>query len=174
MASTKPDRRKAADIVRDAGGVIVGRTRLQKVAYLIELAGLGDSFRFEYRHYGPYSEDLADGMRTACAFGLVHEEERPTEWGGFYSIYTVQEGNEKQVGDKTRDTFAKAAAKISAIELELLATAAYLHHEEGCSDPWEETARLKPEKSEGRLDKAKAAYRELLKLNTPNRLPEIV
>ena len=58
-----PDRKrdidKVADIIRDAGGKVVGRTRLQKLGYLLELSGLGDGFSFEYRHYGPYSEELA-------------------------------------------------------------------------------------------------------------------
>jgi uncharacterized protein YwgA len=68
MAKHKPDWQKAAEIVRDAGGRIVGRTKLQKVAYLLELAGLGDGFQFEYRHYGPYSEDLAGAIQMANAF----------------------------------------------------------------------------------------------------------
>ena len=45
----KRDVDKVAEIIRAAGGEIVGRTRLQKVAYLLELAGLGHGFRFEYR-----------------------------------------------------------------------------------------------------------------------------
>ena len=56
---------KAAAIVRDAGGRLVGRTRLQKVAYLTQLAGFAGDFPFEYRHYGPYSEDLAEAMEIA-------------------------------------------------------------------------------------------------------------
>ena len=48
---------KAADIVRAAGGRVVGRTRLQKIGYLLELAGLGEGFPYAYRYYGPYSEE---------------------------------------------------------------------------------------------------------------------
>ena len=151
MVSAKPDRQKAAEIVCDVGGTIVGRTRLQKVGYLLELAGLGDGFHFEYKHYGPYSEELAEGVRLARAFGLVEEQERPTGWGGFYSIYTVQSEAEIQ-GSKKRAEFAREAAGISAIELELLATAAYLHVEENCEDPWSETKRRKPEKAREVLD----------------------
>ncbi len=173
MTNKKPGRREAAEIVRDVGGRIVGRTRLQKIAYLLELSGLGAQFHFEYRHYGPYSEELAEGIRAAQAFGLIKEEEQPTEWGGFYSIYNAL----PEVGEQTqgrRAAFASLAAQFSAIELELVATAAYLHNEEDCNDPWAETARLKPEKSEGRLDQAKVAYRRLLELETPTPLPEIV
>lgn len=79
----KRDVDKVTEIIRAAGGEIVGRTRLQKVAYLLELAGLGHGFSFEYRHYGPYSEDLALASRNADLLGFLEEEERPTSWGGF-------------------------------------------------------------------------------------------
>ena len=79
----------AARLVRDAGGELVGRTRLQKIAFLMQLAGFGDDFSFEYHHYGPYSEDLAQAMEIAVALGPVKEEERVADWGGRYSIYTA-------------------------------------------------------------------------------------
>lgn len=65
----------ATRIIRDAGGELVGRTRLQKIAYLLQLAGYGDEFQFEYKHYGPFSEDLARGIEIAAAFGQVTEDE---------------------------------------------------------------------------------------------------
>jgi hypothetical protein len=75
-----------------------------------------------------------------------------------------------------RRQFVTEAAKIGAIQLELAATAAFLHVEEGLDGPeaWEETARRKPEKAqEGRLEAAQAAYRQLRRLQTPTPLPEI-
>jgi uncharacterized protein YwgA len=169
----KPDRHGAAEIVRDAGGEIVGRTRLQKVAYLLELAGFGDGFQFEYRHYGPYSEDLADAIRLADAYDLVQEVEHKATWGGTYSIFRVKEGAEATEA-RDRTAFVQKAAGIDAIELELAATAAYLASAENSEDPWGETARRKPDKADnGRLEKAKAAYRELLTIRTPAQLPQI-
>ncbi len=164
---------KAAHIVRDAGGRIVGRTKLQKVAYLLELAGLGDKFPFEYRHYGPYSEELSDAIRAADVFGLVSETEHPASWGGLYSIFEALEpAGEKAPG--LRSEFAEKLAGIDSVELELAATAAFLSAEEKQDDPWGETERRKPEKAnDGRLEKAQQAYRELLKSNTPKKLPQI-
>lgn len=174
MADGKPGRQEAAAIVRDAGGEIVGRTRLQKTAYLLELAGLGAGFPFEYRFYGPFSEELADSINLASAFDLVHEEEKRASWGGFYSVYSFR-GDSDVSADEQRKSFAKAVARISAVELELLATAAFLAAEEGIDDPWEETRRRKPEKAaDGRIKKAKVSYRNLLKLETPKLLPAIV
>ena len=168
---------KAAGIIRDSGGKLVGRTRLQKLAYLSQLAGFSHDFSFEYRRFGPYSEQLAQAMEIATGLRLVNEEEKKTDWGGWYSIYSV---GEKNNADEGRVCFLSEAANIGAIELELAATAAFLFSEIGIGealpgDPWQETAQLKPEKAaDGRLDSAKAAYRELLKLETPVRLPAIV
>jgi hypothetical protein len=168
----------AARIVNDAGGSLVGRTRLQKVAYLTQLAGFGDEFEFEYRHYGPYSEDLARGMEIASGVGLVSEEERRADWGGKYSIYRAT-SQTPATDDAGRASFVTAAKEIGAIELELAATAAFLYAEEGIGrcdhgDPWAETARRKPEKVlEGRLSAAKAAYKRLREIATPLPLPPI-
>jgi uncharacterized protein YwgA len=78
---------RAAEIVRDAGGQIVGRTRLQKIAYILEVVGLGAGFPFRYKHYGPYSEQLADAAQTARILGMLNEQETHAAWGGVYSIY---------------------------------------------------------------------------------------
>jgi uncharacterized protein YwgA len=117
---------KAASFVADAGGELVGRTRLQKVAYLAHLAGYSDDFSFEYRHYGPYSEELADAVKLATGVKLISEVERSTEWGGWYSVFST-----RQPQNHDRVAFVSAAAKIGAIELELAATAAFLYEVEG-------------------------------------------
>jgi len=171
---------RAAAIVRDSGGQLVGRTRLQKVAYFAQLAGFGQDFPFEYRHYGPYSEELADAMEIAVGVKLVNEDEKQSDWGGWYSIYTAGELDEIEIAeDPARVEFISEAAEVGAIELELAATAAFLYSTEGIGkdgqgDPWKETAKLKPEKAAGdRLERAKAAYRRLQQIETPAQLPAI-
>lgn len=168
---------RAARIVREAGGELIGRTRLQKVVYLTQLAGFEDEFDFEYRHYGPFSEDLATGMEIAAGLGVVEEEEKRAEWGGWYSIYRATEKTPEPVA-KDRSTFVAAAGRIGAIELELAATAAFLYTKEGIvppqGDPWEATRELKPDKATpDRLERAKAAYRVLRTQQTPRKLPPI-
>jgi uncharacterized protein len=171
--SIKTEWSQAAAIVRDAGGRIVGRTRLQKVAYLMEIVGFGSGFRFEYKHYGPYSERLSDAVAMANAFGFLEEEERGTEWGGTYSIYFYRDSPAGAPNDD-RVIFVKRAAEIDAICLELAATAAYLKLEAGSKTPWEDTKKLKPEKAtKERITLAKLAYAELRKLATPESLPPI-
>ncbi|HAE49989.1 MAG: hypothetical protein CMO30_13540 [Tistrella sp.] len=172
---------KVAGIVRDAGGRIVGRTRLQKTAYLLTLAGLEDGLSFSYKHYGPYSEAVAEGARVAGLFNLVTESEGKASWGGFYSTYELAPAGEEALPstdpatEASRRALAVIAADANAVVLELAATAAYLAAEENHATPWAETARRKPEKAgEGRIDEARRLYDRLRKVSTPRPLPEIV
>lgn len=176
--ATRDPHHLATRIIQDAGGELIGRTRLQKVAYLMQLAGFGDEFEFEYRHYGPFSEDLARGMAIAAAFGQVEEDEKQADWGGRYSIYRAEPPAHSE--NPARAAFVKEAKKIGAIELELAATAAFLFAVEGIGrtrdgNPWTETRLRKPGKSGGgRLERAKTAYERLrTAVETPRGLPAL-
>jgi uncharacterized protein YwgA len=168
---TKSNAEKVAQIIRDAGGRVVGRTRLQKIAYLLWASGLESGFSFSYRHYGPFSEDLAAAARDADLLGLIKEYEQQASWGGSYSIYET-DASQHLTDVATRRALAMKAAESDSVELELAATAVFLEKEEGHRDPWAETARRKPEKAgDGRIDKAKELYRTLQAIKTPVRLP---
>jgi len=167
--------REAAKIVRDAGGRLVGRTRLQKLAYLLEVSGLGDGYSFEYRRFGPYSEELFNATRDACLLSLLDEAENPTPWGGTVSIYSVPAGPVLAEPDDeahaARRNLAHVAARADSIELELAATALFLH-QQGERRPWFETARRKPDKADGdRLARAIELYQRIREIQTPNPLP---
>jgi uncharacterized protein YwgA len=170
MSSAK-DLLKVATIISDAGGRVVGRTRLQKIAYLLSITGQEQGFAFGYKHYGPFSETLASAARISALLGQIHEAEQPTSWGGgSYSIYTT---GAPSSGNSTRQTFARIAAEADAVELELAATAVFLS-KEGYGDPWNETARRKPEKADGgRIDRAKELLNRLGGIQTPTPLPPI-
>ena len=161
--------KKVADIIRSAGGEVIGRTRLQKLAYLLEITGLGQGFSFEYRHYGPYSEQLTNATMFGRLNGLLQEEEKAASWGGSYSIYRTTDAHEST--SPAARSLINAALNANPIDLELAATAAYLARE-GHTDAWVETARRKPEKA-GRLESAKALYKALLQTRYPNPLPAI-
>ena len=161
---------EVADIIRDAGGRVVGRTRLQKIAYLLTATGLDENFRFSYKHYGPFSEQLASSARFGTLFGNFSERQDQTAWGGTYSTYTLDNA---QATDRLspRHRLASASADADSIELELAATAVFLHYE-GYDDAWEETAQRKPEKSSPqRLDNAKALLARLAAIDVPRPLP---
>lgn len=162
---------KIASIIADSGGQIVGRTRLQKVAYLLTVAGFETGFSFSYKHYGPFSEELASAARFGSLFGVFSEMEHATSWGGTYSVYTLS----KQTPPcEARSELAVLAARADAVELELAATAVFLALD-GFKDPWSETERRKPEKaSNNRLLGAKALLDQLSRISTPKKFPNIV
>lgn len=163
---------RAAEIVRDAGGQIVGRTRLQKIAYILEVAGLGAGFLFRYKHYGPYSEQLADAAQTAHILGTLREQETLATWGGFYSTYYSLLPQNPNTPDARRQ-LAQELVNVDAVELELAATALFLALER-FEDPWEETARRKPDKADGgRLQRARQLLQRLRRIPTPRPLPPI-
>jgi uncharacterized protein YwgA len=173
LNSSKSDAENAADIIRDAGGKVVGKTRLQKVAYLLEISGLGCGFSFEYRHYGPFSEDLANAVVTAQIADLITEDERTAWWGGSYSIFKIISGSANFNINAARKRILELGMKANPISLELAATAAFLANE-GDSDPWAETSKRKPEKAEKWLNEAKDLYATLKSVkNLPKQLPSI-
>jgi len=158
----RSDVEKVSSIVFDAGGRVVGRTRLQKLVYLLEVAGFGEGFPFEYRHYGPYSEQLAVASNSAALSGAITQEDRRASWGGTYSVFATTQGI---IAGRSapRSALAAAAARANPVALELAATAVFLS-KEGTPNPWGETARLKPEKAGQSLPKAKALYASLRRI----------
>lgn len=164
--------RRAAAIVRDAGGNIVGRTKLQKIGFFLEAAGVGSGFPFRYKHYGPYSDQLAAAAQHAAALRIISEHESVASWGGLYSTFQTDLPPDSST-PLSRIQLAREMVNADAIELELAATAAFLACEH-FSDPWAETARRKPEKAEnGRLERAKQLYARLQQIPTPRPLPPI-
>jgi hypothetical protein len=115
---------------------------------------------------------LASAAQAADFLGSLDEVENPTNWGGFYSVYTAHDKS-PSTDNAARLQLAQYGAKADPVELELAATAAFLA-KEGNLDPWGETARRKPEKAEGnRLAKAKALYKSLQAVRVPRPLPDI-
>ena len=118
------------------GGKLVGKTRLQKVAYLLDACGLNSGFDYDYHHFGPYSADVALAADLAEMVGVVSSQEKP----GFHSVpYVVYETNATKpvriCGMSGADIAEKLAImeKSSALVLELAATVYFLEHDEGLS-----------------------------------------
>lgn len=171
-SSLREEAETAAQIVADAGGKIVGRTKLQKIAYMLEVMGFGSGFEFDYRHYGPYSESLSTAVKYAGLFDLIEEETRTADWGGSYSIFTSPLPSHLEEDDPRRRVVA-LGNDADPVELELAATAVLLA-KDGSRDPWKDTKTRKPDKAgEGRLARAKGLLQEFRGLDVNGALPEI-
>ncbi len=69
-------------IVLRSMGQIAGRTRLQKIIYLLrQRYQVPFSFRFKPYFYGPYSEELSDAVENLVALGMIEENRRYLDEG---------------------------------------------------------------------------------------------
>lgn len=153
-----------ASLIHDAGGTLIGRVRLQKIAFLLELAGEGSGdFYFDYHYYGPYSEDVSQATEMAKALGMISEETRPASWGGQYSVYQERQSHRDPArpASAIRQAIIGLTKEVNAVELELTATAAFFAAT-GVANPWEEVKTRKPDKAAGeKMGAAKELYRKL-------------
>lgn len=156
-----------ADIVAAAGGRLVSRVRLQKLAYLLDHLGADSGFGYVYHHYGPYSRDLDAAIFDADAFGLVEEKfERRKLDGARYSIFEVKVGAEMHHFSYLRTErlreLAKRLASVNVTVLELAATAHWLAQGEKIKEWKAEIVRRKGSKADnGRLAEASQLLAEL-------------
>ena len=150
------------------GNEIVGRTRFQKQAYLLDRCGADFGFRFVYHHYGPYSFDLADGWIDASAEGRITINEYPGRYGILYSIFRTDESVEppSKIGKLSAEIARKQLEKmkgVSDIVLELAATIAFFRAEGYDEQRAVEETRLRKsiKAGNGRLEKAQLFLKEL-------------
>lgn len=154
-----------ADVVHAAGGRLVSRVRLQKIAYLLDQLGADSGFYYTYHHYGPYSRDLDSAILDAEAFGLVKEDygHRQSD-GARYSVFVRQAGNDDYflLKDHHLQELTERLASESVTVLELAATAHWLDQIEHVEDWKAEIRRRKGSKTEGgRLEKATKLLEEI-------------
>ena len=148
---------------------MVGRVRLQKVAYLLDRLGLNSGFQYNYGNYGPFSHDLDNAVADAEAFGLVEETfDRRQIDGARYSIFELTDGasrppsNTGQLDVTVLESHLQTFVEAHITVLELAATANWLVEEERLTDWRDELRRRKGPKIEGgRLDRAEALLRKV-------------
>lgn len=116
-----------ADVVGAAGGRVVSRIRLQKIAYLLDQLGANSGFRYAYHHYGPYSRELDSAILDAEAFGFVSETyaHRQSD-GARYSVFALK-GNAKSSGLLEHDHLRQLAKRLASQPVTILELAATAH-----------------------------------------------
>lgn len=147
------------DVVAAAGGRLVSRIRLQKIAYLLDKLGAQSGFVFSYHHYGPYSRDLDNAVLDAEVFDKITETfERRKSDGARYSVFEIKSQashvysflKDQQLRQRVREL-----AAVNVTILELAATAHWLAIEERVPDWKAEVIKRKGAKTSGnRLDEA--------------------
>lgn len=160
----------AAKLVSLAPGErLIGRVRLQKIAYLLNALGLETGLSFSYYHYGPFSRDLDQGTDDAKSFGWIDEErENRLSDGASYSVFILKpkaadapDLDLGEMGEAGARALVEKFAGVSATILELAATAHWLSEVEKVDNWREEIALRKGVKTQsGRLEQAEALLRE--------------
>lgn len=154
-----------AVLIRLAGGQIVGKTRLQKIAYLLEAKALGFGLEFDYHNFGPFSPDLAFAADDAESLGYIHTEEQyglhSVPYKIFRSTRKTPSVNRDKLSKDRRDAL-NIMKKHSAIVLELAATAIYLKNNGYSNDSWREVKKRKGLKAtQSRISAAKILVNDL-------------
>ena len=133
-------------LVRLSDETIVGKTRLQKTAYLLEAKELGFDLSFDYHNFGPFSAELAFATDDAESLGYISTEKHL----GYHSVpYTVfhstDQAPEFEDGDDldARREAVGTMNRYSALVLELAATAVYLKRNGYAGSVWKEVRRRK-------------------------------
>jgi uncharacterized protein YwgA len=106
-------------LLEAAGGEISGRTRLQKLAFLLVEEELDDDFPgydFVKYNYGPFSKTLLSDIEQLEQDGAVSEEETKTFSGNRRHDYELNDGFESVVsrladGDQEVTTVFEAARR---------------------------------------------------------------
>jgi uncharacterized protein YwgA len=159
----------AVNLIKLSPGQLVGRTRLQKEAYLLDRCGAELGLPFTYHYYGPYSFELADGWEDALAEGRIEIEEELRRYGVSYSLFKLKKpcsgpdnlGNLPAADARAR---LEKMAAVSEIVLELAATIIYLKEEGYGEPPIKELKTRKPLKATDKLIKKATALLSDLEL----------
>ena len=146
-------------LIEAAGGEVVGKIRLQKMIYLLEQIGVESGFKFDYHHYGPYSEELAEAVDDNVIFGCIEEEQKRRVSDGVpYVIYRSlvhQMQSTDVLSQPAVETAIEEINRQSMTVLELAATIHWLAFKEKVRSWREELLRRKGVKAaEGRTDQA--------------------
>ncbi len=144
-----------ASLVRAAGGEIVGKIRLQKMVYLLDQMGLNSGYPFEYHHYGPYSESLAQQVEDDVFFDHIDSISRRRQRDGVpYVVYRAKTSGNGDTIDHNPHFIAALGEmqRHSSTVLELAATIHWLAVVEDRDDWQTELVRRKGSKTFGERD----------------------
>jgi hypothetical protein len=113
-----------------ASGQDVGRTKLQKLVYFLQDITPIEEYRYQLRHYGPYSAELSREVDTLTSLGFIRVEEDPTGYG--YHIYPGSRAPERPADlhryERAIDLVIRTLAPLELGQLEVMATIKFVDY----------------------------------------------
>lgn len=110
---------------------ITGKKRLQKLAMLLQVAGLEVDADFSLHHYGPYSFELAEAADELYWTGVISEQsEQRGVFGTFQTVYRLDDCDEapKELPNPFKNKLLQLN-EFSTIALEMASTIALFENE---------------------------------------------
>ncbi|MFI5455319.1 MAG: hypothetical protein ACHRXM_07680 [Isosphaerales bacterium] len=137
------NRYQLAKIV-DWAGTLATRKRMQKVVYLLKVAGCPLEADYTLHHYGPYSQEVARLTDEMVRTNLLEEKSETSPFGVQYS-YHLPEATKRKLDDYERSTQsrellrgmlpyedrAKRLINAELKDLEIAATLVYFRRQDG-------------------------------------------
>jgi len=162
-------------------GNVRGRTKVQKIFYLLQAAGYPASIDYFLHFYGPYSETLSSYLTWAGQQNLIEEtcatfnteavrcdyKATPEATQLVDSLQKVVESAEVEIVSRYCE-FALQLNKESSTVLELAATIAYFVRDRGCQlvEACGKTKAFKPDKARPtEMEAARAIAERALQFN---------
>lgn len=104
---------------------VVGRTKLQKLIYLLKAAGAPIQYDYKLHHYGPYSAEVAGDVDLLDFIGSIEESIEPIDiYNQFLSTFTLREPVDASFSPSTSE-LAETLNAFRSTELEVAATIQY-------------------------------------------------
>jgi len=142
-------------------GEINGRKKLQKIVYLLQVAGFDFGKTFRYHYFGPYSTDLQLEIDALVDRELLLE----TRSGSAYSYKVANipsNGNPELFKTDQMKPLIDYLNNYESQELELAATLVYLHENHyGDFDSISKKAKILKPDLESKLPNAKIVYERI-------------
>lgn len=99
------------------GHRIRGRTRLQKIVFLLEEQGINFEYEFKPYLYGPYSATLKNNLSVLVELGMVNEESEEIEFDGVvhdrYAYSLTEEG--RSIADRIEGSFPETSRRLGEL-----------------------------------------------------------
>ena len=153
-------------------GVVDGRTRLQKLSYLVNVAGWNsiDDYRFHY--YGPFSDSLTNYVEEMCQLGWLLESPLETINGNtFYKYSSADTDKTRALVSRIEDPklvsrtegLLSQLKNFSSDELEIMASLVFLNQNEKLDgeELVKRAKELKPRFSETEIREASKIFKIL-------------